>query len=108
MNFEIAKRSKLLSSKIYSALTSVDYSYGRTITTLGEMEMYKSNTYEVQVDHEDKSMMIHKVKESKMDLSGIDLKELKKLIGSENDKFAAPVYQLLSSQNGVKTYTLKD
>lgn len=108
ISVKVAVYSKKGGSLVYSMVSTVDHSKGNTITHLGEMEMYQSEKYEVQVDHEEKRMMVRKktvVKEA--DFSDLNLKELKKLVAAEGDVEAKkPKFTLVSNNNGIKTYSI--
>lgn len=92
----------------YSTVSTVEKSANTTITKLGEMEMFTSDKYEVQVDHEENHMLIHPISKEKVDFSDINLKEIKKLLEVDETAVKKPVYTVVSNVNGVKTFSIKN
>lgn len=92
----------------YSTVSTVEHSGSTTITKLGEMEMFTSDKYEVQVDNEENQVFIHPVSKTNVDFSDINLKEIKKLLERDETVVKKPTYGLLSNVNGIKTYTIKN
>jgi hypothetical protein len=107
MSIDVKLYGKKGGSKVYSSVSTVDYSQKGTISVLGDMETYISSTHEVIIDHEDKRILVQKSKKDNTDFSDVNLKEFKKLLKSENkgEVEQKAVYTLVSDNDGIKTYS---
>ena len=110
-NISIVVDVKLYDKKggklIYNNESSVLHSKKATITKLGDMEMYKSASYDIQIDHEEKRLLIKKIASKQESFSDVNVKEIKKLLKLEGvEKSKNPTYKLISNNNGVKTYSM--
>ncbi len=94
---------------IYTTSSSVKHSGKITITKLDNFEMYKSQYHDIQVDHEDRKMLVHKINTSQKtndDFSDLNLKEIKALLKSETKDSKKPIYTLKSNEKSLKTYSI--
>lgn len=105
ISVDVTLYAKKGGSVVYSAKSSLFHEEGRTISKLGEMEIYKSDKYEIQVDHEEKLMLIHPINKNQQEYSSIELEELKKLVSQEKGHDLS--YELISNDKGLKTYRSK-
>lgn len=96
-------------SLIYSTTSSIDHSDKGTLTKLGEMERLINTNKTIVIDHDEKIVSIQNNQNaSQVDLSDVNVKELKNLIENNEDTLNTPIFKLVDVNSGIREYVISN
>lgn len=97
-------------SKIYSTKASVERNRNASKSVLGEMEYYSDDNYQIEIDHEERGVLILKKEESKQKTKkeklDVDVETLKAIFEKNEGEIKVPVVKIVSNTKSIRTYSI--
>lgn len=102
--------SKKGGSRIYSTKASVESNKNVSKSILGEMEYYSDDNYQIEIDHEERGVLILQKEESKQKTKkeklDVDVETLKAIFEKNEGEIKVPVIKIVSNTKNIRTYSI--